>query len=131
MPTYKNNTNVTLYVPEEVKAGATRSFTRYKYGTALTLLDENPLGMVLASGTQTLASAATISVEMNTKTNVDMSIVCSTGELEFRFNDVSHAPVRLTKGLIYNNTINTELMKKVYIKATAPDTLVYYSFVRV
>ncbi len=131
MPTYKNNTDVTLYVPEEVKPGATRSFTHYKHGTSLTLVDENHLNMVMASGATTLASGGTVTETLSINTDLDFSVVCDSGSLEIYFNADSFSPVRLTKGLVYNNQFNTKAFRKMIIKATADNTKIYYAFVRV
>jgi len=131
MPTYKNNTSVNMYVPEEVKAGETRTFPRYLHGTGLTLQEDGHINLVLAANSITIATAdAEREVSISTEAVADISVACSQGQAYLYFNSTDTTPIVLDQYFIYNTNIDTGLVCKLILVGKEESTKIAYSIVR-
>jgi len=131
MPTYKNNTSVTVYVPEEVKAGETRTFPRYLHGTDLTLLEDGHIDLVLASNSITITTVdATREVSISKDAMLDISVACSQGQIYLYFNAATTTPIVIDQNFTYSTIIDSDLICKMIIKAKDAGSKAAYSIVR-
>jgi len=131
MPTYKNNTSVNMYVPEEVKAGETRTFPRYLHGTGLTLQSDGHLDLVLAAGSVTISTAdAEREVSISENAIVDISVACTQGQVYLYFNSTDTTPIILDQYFTYSTNLETELVCKLILVGKEESTKAAYSIVR-